>query len=92
MKKLNIDDTFLISKMLDKMGFEFPDQEEGQNKNLYGAKLISFLLKKLHLAKEEIKELISSVSGKDVNKMGIAEIGKTLKEIAEQEGFMNFFK
>jgi len=92
MRKLNIDDTFLISEILDKMDFEFPTQKKGEDQSSYGSKVFSFLLKRIHRAKNEVKELVASVSGKDVNTLGIKEIGQTLKEIAENEGFVNFLK
>jgi hypothetical protein len=97
MRKLNVDDIFLLSEIADKMDFELPAYPESSDNSEkiqreYGMKLFALLFKKIHKAKNEIKELVSSVTGKDPNAMGIKELSVTFKEIVSQEGALDVFK
>lgn len=106
MKKLGIDELFLISEIVDKMDIDipFPKQvdsdklkKEGktedeikeiaaEEQSKYGAKLISILVRKAHKAKEEIKNLIREVTGKDPNEMTGGELISTFTSILKQDG------
>lgn len=94
MRKLNVDDVYLLSKIVDKMDFELPEVtgkgEEAQS--AYGMKIMTMLLKKMHKAKDEINELILSVTGKNPKEMSLKDLGETFKGILSQEGVMEVFK
>lgn len=92
MRRLNIDDLFLITKIIDKMDFQVPERKKNEDNESWGMRFFYSLTRKLYKADEEVKELIKNVTDKDANKMGMQEIIKTLKAIAEQEGFISFLK
>jgi len=97
MRKLNVDDIFLLSEIADKMDFELPAYPESSDNSEkiqreYGMKLFALLFKKIHKAKNEIKEIVTSVTGKDANEMGIKELSNAFKEIISQEGALDVFK
>jgi translation initiation factor 1 (eIF-1/SUI1) len=97
MRKLNVDDIFLLSEIAEKMDFElpaYPEKTENEEKaqREYGMKLFAMLFKKIHKAKTEIKELVTSVSGKSANEMGVKELADSFKQIISQEGALDVFK
>jgi len=102
MRKLSVDDIYLLSKIADKMDFEMPTypnmndkMSEQLKENLqreYGMKLMMLLLKKIYKAKDEVNELVESVSGKNPKEMSIKELTNTIKEIMSQEGALDVFK
>jgi hypothetical protein len=101
MRKLNIEDIYLLSAIADKMNFVFPDPPKTSGKTeeeitelqkKYGAELMTTLFRKMHLAKNEINELIANISGKIVTEMTIAEMKEALSSIMKQDGIFDFFK
>ncbi len=60
-----------------------------------GSPLVILFFAKMHLAKDEINQLLASVTGKaidEVKKMPISETKKLLQGIFTQEGVIDFFK
>ena len=94
MKKIGMDEFFILSAIADKMDFELPEMTgEGEKaQKEYGMKLIALLLKKAHKAKDEIIELVESVTGKKSSEMTIKEIIVEFKGILEQDGVVDAFK
>ena len=91
MRKLCIDDMYLLSEIADKIEFEMPDVK-GKTQEQLGGELILQLFKKMHKAKHEINQLIESVSGKNVNELSLAEVKNTILDIFKQDGTFDFFK
>lgn len=101
MRKLNIDDLFLLSLIADKMSLEFPNihtnsKMSEQQKEImhaeFGKQVITMLFKNMHKAKNEILQLISDVSEKDAKKLEMKELKEVLANIMSQEGVMELFK
>ncbi len=60
-----------------------------------GLDLMASLMKSLHKARPEVKQLISNLTGKtldEVGKMSIKEIKNFFSELVKAEGFSDFFK
>lgn len=114
MKKIGIDEFFLISEIADKMDLEPPkfdiikapeflddlkkvknpdhkSETDKVNKE-FGLKMFTVLIKKAYKAKDEIKQLISAITGKDPNSMTAKELIDTFKNILKQDGVMESFK
>lgn len=94
MRKLTVDDLYLLSKIADKMDFELPSFDGANDENAqreYGMKLFSALFKKMHKAKDEISELVESVTGKNAKEMSVKELMETFKSIMSQEGALDVF-
>jgi lipopolysaccharide biosynthesis regulator YciM len=112
MKKLGIDELFMISEIADKMDIDIPlpkqvnvaqmkkdkktqaeiDDALAQAQSDYGGKLISMLVKKAYKAKDEIKELIRVVTGKEPNDMEPKELLSVFTSILKQDGATEAFK
>lgn len=100
MRKLNIEDAFTFSEIIDKMGAEVDLNklmDEGQKKGTeyLGGQIVLLLFRKMHLAKDEILGFISSVAElepKDVKAMGFKEMKQVVTDIIKLEGFADFFK
>ena len=102
MRKLNVDDMFLLSEIADKMEVELPEYPELKKsatkdeiekaQKLYGTKILTLLVRKIYKAKDEIIRLIENVTEKDVKNMGVKEITSTFKELLTQDGVLSFFK
>lgn len=101
MRKLQNDDMYLLSEIIDKMDFDLPkfpnvkkeDMESAQKD--YGTAIVTMLLKRIHRARNEINQLMANVSGKsieEVAQMPIKETFETLKHILKQDGVLDFFK
>ena len=91
MRKLNCDDLFLVSAIIDKMNIELPKAGENETQQEYGMKLIMLISRKLYKAKDEVKELVSNVSGKDAKDLSILELKDIVIELFKTEGFASFF-
>ena len=93
MRKLEADDMFLLSEIIDKMDIKIDFTIKNQEQ--MGADLFMQLIRKTHKAKAEIRELIASLSGKsaeEVGKMSPSQMIGDIKEILKQDGVMDFFK
>lgn len=111
-KKFDLDDVFLISEIIDKMGLEadiekitktIQTSKVENKKNAaalgkevavgIGIDLVTKILRNFFKAKEEVKQLVSNLTGldiKDVSKMGIKEIKLFFIELTKSEGFGDF--
>lgn len=100
MRKLNIEDAFTFSEILDKMGIDadinrLGDEAKKKGADWMGGQVAILLFKKMHLAKKELIGFVASVSEKsedDIKKMGIVELKDLFLAIANSEGFASFFK
>lgn len=98
MRKLEGDDLFKVSEILDKMNFSLDTLMEGEKpktQNEAGLAIISFIIRKLHLAKNELQALLADLTGKsidEVKKQSPKELIAQIKELASQEGMSDFFK
>ena len=91
MRKLQVDDIYLLSQIADKMEFVMPDSK-GKTQEQLGGELIMQLFKKLHKAKNEVNSLIENVTEKKVADMSIKEMKDTIIELFKQDGILDFFK
>lgn len=100
MRKLNIEDAFAFSEILDKMGIDtdlnkIMDEGKKKGADWVGGQIFLLLFKKMHLAKKELIGFISSVSGKseeDINALDIKGLKDLFIELANNEGLASFFK
>jgi hypothetical protein len=94
MRKLETDDMFLLSEILDKMEYNVNFSKDTTQEQL-GVEMLIQLSRKAYKAKDEIKTFIANVTGKstdEVSKMPIKELIKTLKNILQQDGVMDFLQ
>lgn len=111
-KDFNLEDVFLISEIIDKMGLEADIKkitDSIQTSKLDGKKdakalgkeiavglgidIIMKMVKKLHKAKREVINLISSLTGlsqEEVNKFGMKQIKEFFTELFASEGISDF--
>jgi predicted unusual protein kinase regulating ubiquinone biosynthesis (AarF/ABC1/UbiB family) len=101
MREIITEDLYLLSRIADKMNFVLPDppSKKGKTKEevevlhqKYGAELMTTLFRKMHLAKDEINELITNISGKNANEMNIKEIKEVLSTLISKDGIFDFFR
>ena len=105
MRQLQVEEMYLLSEIADKMDFQFPkypkiskkmsDEEKDALMRDYGSEIVTFLVRKIYKAKNEVNQLIAAVTEKsveDVKKMPSTEFTATLKEIMKQPGIFDFFK
>ena len=93
MRKLEGDDMFLLSEIADKMDIKL--DVKGKSQEEIGVDLMLFLIKKSHKAKDEIKQLVATLTEKtieEVSKMSPKELVTSIKEILKQDGVLDFFK
>lgn len=95
MRKLNIEDMYLLSRIADKIDFKIPNVE-GKSKEQVGADLLADLFKSMHKAKDEINELIESLQEpgnvKKANEMSIKEIKDFITQLLSDNDVIDFFK
>jgi uncharacterized protein YpuA (DUF1002 family) len=111
-KDFDLDDVFLISEIIDKMGIEADIEKitktiqtsklenkkdaAGLGKEIavgLGIDIVTKIIRNLHKAKAEVKQLISNMtklSPEDVSKFGIKQIKDFFTELAKQDGFASF--
>lgn len=111
-KNFDLDDVFMISEIIDKMGLEADIDKitktiktsKLENKKDastlgkevaigLGIDIVTKMIRNLHKAKEEVKQLISNLTGlsnKEVGKMGIKQIKEFFVETSQHEGFGDF--
>lgn len=105
MRKLDVEDMYLLSEIADKMEFTMPKYPEIPDKmskaekeavvKTYGAEIITFIIRKIHKAKIEVNQLIANATEKsidEVKKMSPGEMIAIIKEILKQDGVLDFFK
>jgi hypothetical protein len=100
MRSLQLDDTFLLSAIIDKMDIQDDinqlfDSVKGKDAAYAGGQFFLVLSKRLHLARKEVLEFLSAVSEKDieeVRKLKFTEIRKLFIELFNDEDIRAFFK
>lgn len=93
MRKLEGDDMFSLSEIADKMDIKL--DVKGKSQEEIGVELMLFLIKKSHKAKDEIKQLVATLTEKtteEVGKMSPKQLITSIKEILKQDGVLDFFK
>ena len=101
LRKLQTDDMFLLSEIVDKMGLELDVEalrpKEGETATEVGfralAPLIMQAIRKLHLARDEVKQLIANLSGKTPEEIGHLPPGalvQAVRQIMAEEGVLDF--
>jgi len=93
MRELEGNDMFLLSEIADKMDIKL--DVKGKSQEEIGVDLMLFLVKKSHKAKDEIKQLVATLTEKtseEVGKMSPKQLITSVKEILKQDGVLDFFK
>ena len=93
MRLLEGNDMFLLSEIADKMDIKL--DVKGKSQEEIGVDLMLFLVKKSHKAKDEIKQLVATLTEKtpeEVSKMSPKQLITSVKEILNQDGVLDFFK
>jgi len=91
MKKIGLDEIFLLSEIAEKMNITFPESK-GKDAETYGRELLVEFFKKLHKAKNEVTQLIETLTNRKVKDMNLKEIKESITAILKQEGILDFFK
>lgn len=104
MRELQTQDMYILSQIADKLDFQFPkipdtskmsEEEKKKNSTEFGEKIITFFVRNIYKAKDEINMLIANVTGKsidEVKSMPFQEFTTTIKELVKQPGVLDFFK
>ena len=102
MGELKNEDMYLISAIIDKSNFAMPLREKvidgkamKKNDEEYGLEILTGIVKKLHLVKDEVNLLISRILEKDISEvcaMSLKETIGVLKGLLGKEGMGDFFK
>lgn len=95
LRKLNGNDIYLLSSIIDKIDITMPPipkTQDDESQKTFGMELMMLFVRKIYKAKDEINELIMELTGKDTKDMALIEIKDTFIEIMSQEGFKSFFK
>lgn len=97
---LKTKDLFTLSEIVDKMGLDGDIQtilaarkNKDVTENEIGEKLIFAIIKKLHMAKKEITQLLANVSDKsikDIEDLPVKETIALIKELLTEEGVLSF--
>jgi hypothetical protein len=101
MRKLNIDDVFSFSEILDVMDLQADlndvmkqAQRQDDPQSYMGGQMMLMVMKNLHKAKEPIKQFIADVSDKkieEVNDMKFTELKDVLVEVFTDDDIGDFF-
>ncbi len=101
MREFTLEDGFLLSEILDKTDLQIDLNEladSAKDKELQafvGGQLILTIIKKLHLAQNEVIKLMANMSGEsveDVKKWNAKKIKEFFTELFAQEGIKDFFE
>ena len=103
MRKLNFEDAFRLSEIIDKMGIKIDlnsmmdnaDNAQGDKQAFLGGQIALMLISKLHKAKDEVLELVASLTGDDIETVkaySIKQIKDTFTDLFKQEDIVDFFK
>lgn len=103
MREFTLNDGFTLSAVIDKMGISADlnslmdeAQKRGKEGAAYiGGQFIMLIVKKLHLAKDDVIKMLADLTGDPVDEVGKYSIAKTkevLGDLFKQTGFTDFFK
>jgi len=101
MKKFELDDTFLLSKVIDDMDIqldlnELMDSAKDEKKaEKAGGDFFLLLFKKLHKGRQSIPEFVASmleIEIEEARKLKLPEIKKFFIDLWQEENVQDFFK
>ncbi len=100
MKQFELDDTFLLSQIINDLDIEldlndFMDQSKKKSAEYVGGQFFYLLIKRWHKGKKSIPEFIavmSEISVEEAKKMKIPELKAFFIDLFKQEGIQDFFK
>lgn len=99
MRELRNEDMYLLSEILDRMDLKMPTlkKDDGAKKTReeLGADVVLSIVRKVHLAKDQINQLLANVMEKDlseVKQMSLAETGSSIAKLFGKAGIADFFK
>ena len=102
MRKLQFDDTFLLSQIIEDLDIEVDlnrfledAKKHKENPEFVGGQFFLLLAKKWHKGKKSIPAFIASLSEKtedEVRKMGLKETKDFFIDLFKQEDITDFFK
>lgn len=101
LRELELDDTFLLSALIDKMGVaeritELIDEAKKTNESqdYFGKKIFALLINQWHLAKDEVREFAGAVTNRtaeEAGKLKITQLKQIFIELLKDEQFKDFF-
>lgn len=92
MRPLRTDDMFALSRIWDKLDIAL--DVKGKTQDEVGADLIMQILRRLHLARDEIIDLLASLTGQTpeaISTQPLAETVNMLRDVLSQDGVADFF-
>lgn len=101
MKPFELDDTFLLSKILDDLDIDvdlnklMKSAQKEQDLEKAGADFIYLLFKKIHKGRNSIPEFVASmleIEIEQAKKLSLKEIKEFFLDLLKQEGIQDFFK
>lgn len=100
MRNFTLEDGFALSAILDKTNLQldlnaFMDSAKDGNQAYFGGQLVLALLKKMHLAKDDIIKLMADMSGEPIEEVkgwGIDKMKTFFSELFLNAGLADFFK
>jgi hypothetical protein len=94
LRGLKTSDIYKTSKILKKMGIK-PESGEGKTQQQVGAELIITVFESLHLAEQEVNELLGSLVGltpEEFSELPLEKTMEIIKEFRQLPGLPTFFK
>jgi len=99
MRKLNIDDAFAFSEIVDKMGIEtdlnrIADEGSKKGQEWLGGQVALLVIKKIHKAKSELVSFLASfaeITEEELSKKPISYLKDLLIALSKDESFDSFF-
>ena len=100
MRNFTLEDGFALSAILDKTNLQldlnaFMDSAKDGNQAYFGGQLVLALLKKMHLAKDDIIKLMADMSGEPIEEVkgwGIDKMKTFFSELFSNAGLADFFQ
>lgn len=102
MRELINEDMYLISEIVDKIDLKIPDTHKTENgkrvektKEELGTEIIVQIVKKMHLVKDPMNQLLAGVMEKsieEVKKMPIKDSAEAVMQVFKLKEFTDFFK
>ena len=92
MRPLQTDDMFALSRIIDKIDLTL--NPKGKTQDELGAEVVMTILRRLHLARDEIIDLLASLTGKTpeaISTQPLAETVNMLRDVLSQDGVADFF-
>lgn len=93
-RELNAGDIFLVSAVLDKVDLDL-ESIDSENKTKAGMTFMYQIIRKIHKAKDEVNELLASLTGlekEEVEKISVIKYSKMIKKLAGNKELIELFK